>query len=351
MRVAVQFRQSMRRPMSRAFVEIGDIQPLVDAAVEHGVDLAPFIQRSDEGGDARIEIADYFRIQRSLALASDDLTAVISSRKLTFKTGQFLIAQMQNATSLMATIEILAEHMNMMHGDTYNSVRFGDSRLALIIDDSHFPYRSRENTDFVELVGDCLTIKIHCLLDSLTEGAASAALRRIKLKRRRGETRRPQNAFWSVPLEYGAPAYELIYDFDLACAPLQIRETVDMSTDGLFSRVISHLDAREAIDGERSIAARTRDLLEDGLSRQSDVARKLDISVATLRRRLSEEGVQFRDLLLETRLLRAEGMLKRGASVAQATEALDYSDIRAFNRAFKRWKGKTPAAFAQDFQS
>ena len=44
-------------------------------------------------------------------------------------------------------------------------------------------------------------------------------------------------------------------------------------------------------------------------------------------------------------------MLKRGASVAQATEALDYSDIRAFNRAFKRWKGKTPAAFAQDFQS
>lgn len=340
--------------MAKAFVEIGDIQPLVDAAVEHGVDLAPFLGVSaDVLGQSvtSIAIADYFRMQRSLALASDDLTAVISSRKLTFKTGQFLIAQMQNATSLMATIEILAEHMNMMHGDTYNSVRYGENRLALVVDDSHFPYRSRENTDFVELVGDCLTIKIHCLLDSLTEGAASGALRRIKLKRKRGETRRPQNAFWSVPLEYGAPAYELIYDFDLACAPLQIRQTVDMSTDGVFSRVIGHLDAHDVSNGEISIGARTRDLLEDGLSRQSDVARKLDVSVATLRRRLAEEGLQFRDLLLETRLQRAEGMLKRGASVAQATEALDYSDVRAFNRAFKRWKGKTPAAFAQDFQS
>ena len=75
------------------------------------------------------------------------------------------------------------------------------------------------------------------------------------------------------------------------------------------------------------------------------------MSVATLRRRLSEEGSHFRQLLLTARLRRAEAMLRRGCSVARTTEELEYSDIRAFNRAFKRWKGQTPAAFAQACQS
>ncbi|MGB3624743.1 MAG: AraC family transcriptional regulator, partial [Henriciella sp.] len=159
-----------------------------------------------------------------------------------------------------------------------------------------------------------------------------------------------QNRFWTVPIEYGGAAYELVYDYDLACQPLSIQDQVDLSSDGLFSRVINYLDEHRGEGEGYSTTARTLDLIDGGLSRQSDVARRLGISVATLRRRLGEEGVNFRDLLLDTRLRQAEGMLKRGCSVAQTTELLDYSDIRAFNRAFKRWKGVTPAAFAQDCQ-
>jgi AraC-like DNA-binding protein len=341
--------------MSHASVLTEDIKPLLDAAGEYGLDPESLLQgaatHTAADGGAMISIADYFRVQRTIALASDDLTAVLSSRKLTFKTGQFLMSQMQNANSLLATIETLAEHMNMMHGDVYNTVRYGDDRLSLIVDDSHFPYRSRENAEFVELVGDCLIIKIHCLLDSLTHGVAEDALKRIKLTRKRGESRRPQNSFWSVPLEYGASAYELVYDFDRACQPTKIGDEIDLSADGLFSRLLSYLDAREPSTAGQSVTARTLDLIDDGLTRQVDIARRLDMSVATLRRRLCEEGSHFRDLLLNAKLRRAEEMLKRGCSVAQATEALDYSDVRAFNRAFKRWKGKTPAAFAQEFQS
>ena len=333
--------------MTAASVKVEDIAPLLQAAGELGLEtdaLSP-------AGAGEIPIIDYFRLQRTIALTSDDLTAVISSRKLTYRTGQFLLSQMQQANSLLTAIETLAEHMNMMHGDTYNTLRYGDERVSLVVDDSLFPYRSRENIAFVELVGDCLIIKIHCLLDSLSHGVAGQALKRIRLKRLRGAVRQPQNHFWQVPIEYGAPAYELVYDFDAACRPIRIRDEVDLSADGVFSRVISYLDAQSAGLQGHSFTTRTQDLIDSGLTRQADVAARLDVSVATLRRRLAEEGSHFRDLVLTARLRRAEAMLKRGCSVAHTTEMLDYSDIRAFNRAFKRWKGQTPAAFAQACQS
>ena len=333
--------------MSNASILLSELKPLLDAASEKGIDLRGL----SDGVDGRIPIADYFRIQRDIAVASDDLTAVLSKRKLTFKTGHFLVAQMQQATSLLSAVEVLIEHINMMHGDNYNSLRFSDDRVCLVIDDESFPYLSDDDPDFVQLIGDCLLIKIHSLLDSLTNGVAEAALRRVRLKRKRGDAMRPQNRFWSVPIDYGSHAYELSFDYDMACRPIQIRGQVDLSADGIFSRVISYLEARETNSAMRSVTTRTMDLIDDGITRQADVARRLDMSVATLRCRLSEEGSHFRQLLLTARLRRAEAMLRRGCSVARTTEELEYSDIRAFNRAFKRWKGQTPAAFAQACQS
>ena len=338
--------------MPQASVQLAEIKPLLDAAVERGI-AVPHLDAlhasaiAEDAHDGEIPIADYFRIQRDIALASDDLTAILSSRKLTFRTGHFLVAQMQQANSLLAAMETLVEHINMMHGDAYNSLRYSDWSVSLVVDDSSFPYRFRNDQRLVELIGDCLLIKIHCLLDSLTGGIAQTALKRVRLKRKRGVLRRPQNHFWQVPIEYGGAAYEIVYGYDTACQPARIQEEVDLSADGLFSRVISYLESDTATLQQKSATARAMDLIDDGMRHQANVAERLNMSVATLRRRLSEEGTSFRQLLLSARLRRAEAMLRRGCSVAQTSEELNYSDIRAFNRAFKRWKGLTPAAFAQ----
>ena len=335
--------------MSIATVTLQDIQPLIRAAAKLGVDAPSAIGLPPNAGAdtaQEIPIADYFRIQRAMARAADDLTANISSRKLTFKTGHFLVAQMRQANSLLSTMESLVEHINMMHGDIYNSLRYGDQTVSLVVDDSSFPYRFRDDADFLHLIGDCLLIKTFCLLDSLTAGVAKTALRRVRLKRKRSDRLRPQNRFWPVPVDHSHANYELVFDYEEACRPVLVSDTVDLSAHGLFSRVIGYLDTLDPVSSEQGIVARTVDLIEDGVTRQCDVAEKLRISVATHRRRLAEEGRSFRDLLLETNLRRAEIMLKRGCSVAQATEELAYSDVRAFNRAFKRWKGLTPAAFA-----
>lgn len=301
--------------------------------------------------DTELPLQAYFRIQREIARSLNDLTLHLSSRKLIYQTGDFVLEQMKRARTLREAIDCLCEYFNMMHGDTYNATQHRGDVLALMVDDTNFPYTLKQDETFTRFVGDCVLIKVHCLLDSLTHGVAMKALKRVSVRRTRTEPGGDQNTFWTVPVTYGRPVYELIYDFDLACQPIQTPDDVDLSTDGIFARVIGHIETLEQSQDGRSVVTRARELIEDGHVYQDTVAARLGVSVATLRRRLSDEDTSFRALVHQVRFEEAKAMLERGRSVNQVSEQLDYSDIRAFNRAFKKWAGQTPAAFAKTVRS
>ena len=82
-----------------------------------------------------------------------------------------------------------------------------------------------------------------------------------------------------------------------------------------------------------------------------DAARHLGISVRSLRRRLSEEGVSYRGLVASVLANAAKEVLQDGqASVDDAARATGYSETTAFHRAFKRWTGVTPKEFRRTAQ-
>jgi AraC-like DNA-binding protein len=99
----------------------------------------------------------------------------------------------------------------------------------------------------------------------------------------------------------------------------------------------------------RSTMAVEQLLLRSGKARLSidQVAGALQISVRTLRRRLSEDGSSFRALCERIRMDCARRLLEEGMTVAAAAERLGFSDARAFRRAFKRWLGQVPGNMRQ----
>jgi AraC-like DNA-binding protein len=122
--------------------------------------------------------------------------------------------------------------------------------------------------------------------------------------------------------------------------PLALRQALDL-LELESAQLHQKMDLIQAV--ERAIS---RDLQGSQLEK---VASDLNMSGRTLRRRLTEHGLTFEALLEQVRRARTMGLLGNpGLSIERITEAVGYSDVRSFRRAFKRWTGVSPSAFRGD---
>ena len=143
--------------------------------------------------------------------------------------------------------------------------------------------------------------------------------------------------------------------FDAGCNRLTIESRwlevrlpgYDRLTCGLLRRQLETLlqhpiDRHELVE---SIATRLRIGAEDQ-PRQSDLARQVNLSERTLRRRLQAQSVGFRALRDDARFERAKDLLLNSEDTISAiAHAVGYADIRTFRRAFMRWSGLSPQAY------
>ena len=86
-----------------------------------------------------------------------------------------------------------------------------------------------------------------------------------------------------------------------------------------------------------------------------DVARSLGMSERTLARKLSDEGLNFTEILQELRRdLAARYLDDHKLHISKIAWLLGFNEVSSFTHTFKRWTGKTPsqmrtAAAASDF--
>lgn len=79
---------------------------------------------------------------------------------------------------------------------------------------------------------------------------------------------------------------------------------------------------------------------------QETMASWLHVSARTLKRRLQDEAVSYRELQEQELHQRARQMLGNPAlAVSEVAYRLGYNDVANFSRAFKRWTGLTPSQY------
>lgn len=114
-------------------------------------------------------------------------------------------------------------------------------------------------------------------------------------------------------------------------------ERVKEATDGLEispKRIISDIETL------------IQDALPSGIPNISQIGKIIGMSNRTLTRRLSENNLTFRELVQKKQEEISKFLLgKSDTSLAEIAFETGFSEQSAFNRAFKRWTGKTPIEF------
>jgi AraC-like DNA-binding protein len=150
-------------------------------------------------------------------------------------------------------------------------------------------------------------------------------------------------ALFECAVRFGATRNRLILDVQWLARPLP-------GYNPLTAKQALALCAQQRTpDGgepHQEIVAAVERLLRSQLPQQpklNDVARTLNLSERSLRRKLAESGRIFREIHDRVRAERALQLLQAGTlSVAQVGNEVGFSDPREFRRAFKRWTGMPP---------
>jgi AraC-like DNA-binding protein len=114
-----------------------------------------------------------------------------------------------------------------------------------------------------------------------------------------------------------------------------------------LDRVLSEMPRED--DLLSSIRRAIAETMREGDPSLSRVAKKVAMSPRTLQRRLQEYEMDFKKLVDDTRRRFALNYLKdRKHTLTEIAFLLGYSELSAFNRAFRRWTGSTPLHYRRN---
>jgi AraC-like DNA-binding protein len=144
-------------------------------------------------------------------------------------------------------------------------------------------------------------------------------------------------------------AIDFAHGVDSWVLPQRVMNLPIVSGDSQLLRILTaHADdllaERHSVTGLQSMVAnQLASLLPSGESRAAMVARQLGMSQRSLTRHLADEGTTFAEILEQLRRRLASRYLADDRmSVQQTAWLLGYSEVGAFNHAYKRWTGTAP---------
>jgi AraC-like DNA-binding protein len=151
----------------------------------------------------------------------------------------------------------------------------------------------------------------------------------------------------STRVRFGAPCDAIVIPRARLSAPMARANPSMANAFGQHAqKLLVEIQKADGLSGK--IRRILLDALRRGPVNMNEVARREAMAVATMRRRLRDEGTTFADLLEEVRReLALQHLRDDTLTLTEIAFLLGYSNVTSFTRAFQRWTQITPGAYRE----
>jgi len=321
----------------RRFINAGFVQDALRTLDPHGIDHGKVLVRAGLPADLSgpVNDADYGRLWREISLAQKDEFMGLAKRPML--PGSFAL-MCHTLTSTRTFGHALRRSLNFMRvvldePSGKLSIKDGEARIEIDAGTgtySAFAYR----TYWLILLGiNCWMIRRQIPLRQLDFACPAPSNRSEYLE------------FFGAPVRFDREVGCLTFSSEYLSLPV-VREEAALKI--FLKAAPGNILLR--YKREQGLAFKIRDQLRQTSPRQwpsfDEVAAGLNISSATLRRRLKAEGHSFGALKNELRSAQAIKLLRdTDLTVPEVSEMLGYSEPSAFHRAFRQWSELSPAQY------
>ena len=333
-------------PMRLGDLSVGFVHSLADAVRSHGADPQPLLDqygldaaRLGEAG-ARLSIPRYMRLGHGAIQLTADPALGLRMGQLS----RLSQAGLAGVTAAQApTVREAARcliRFEALYGSNYRgqSSFHEDATGAWLRFYSISPYNA-----YNRFVVDSIIAGWLQQLSSVSPAPLRAD--RIEIEFEEPQYRDAYNVF-DCPIQFGAEHNQL----RLSLASLAQRNPQHCPSTWKHLLQLCEREL-ERLTRTRSLRERITQLLGPLLNggREPDleeVAARLKLPTWTLRRKLAEEGTQFRAILNDTRRDLAMTYIRdTELAFGEIAYLLGFASAEAFQRAFKRWNGQTPGEY------
>ncbi|MGE7956073.1 AraC family transcriptional regulator [Pseudomonas sp. NPDC089530] len=334
------------QPMRLGDLSVGVVHSLADAVRSHGLDPQPLLEqygldaaRLAEAG-ARLSIPRYMRLGHAAIQLTGDPALGLRMGQLSRLSQAGLVGVTAAQAPTVREAARCLTRFEALYGSNYRgqSSFHEDADGAWLRFYSISPYNA-----YNRFVVDSILAGWLRQLGSL---GTPVKAERIEIEFAQTDYRECYSVLGDCPIQFGAEHNQL----RLSQASLAQRNVEHCPSTW---RHLLQLCERELeqLTRTRSLRERITRLLGPLLNggREPDleeVAARLKLPTWTLRRKLAEEGTQFRAILNDTRRDLAMTYIRdTELAFGEIAYLLGFASAEAFQRAFKRWSGQTPGEF------
>jgi AraC-like DNA-binding protein len=285
--------------------------------------------------DIGLPVTSQYRfLELAAAEANDQLLGLHVAAEMDLRAIGLLFYLTGSAPTVSEALENLARYSRTTNEALVVEISRRKDEVILAIrhlQDSDEPHRQ-----FFELLALWFIRTLH------TETNRDFTLLRVTFSHTRNADLREVHRLLRCPVEFaqGVDSWVLpqrVMDLPIVSEDSQLLKLLTAHADDLLAG--SH-----SVTGLQSMVAnQLASLLPSGESRAPAVARQLGMSQRSLTRYLADEGTTFGEILEQLRRRLASRYLADDRmSVQQTAWLLGYSEVGAFNHAYKRWTGTAP---------